>query len=132
MRRSKIVLSQKMWTSCFVMRKKQMKDYIRCECESCSYRHSNRWFLFLMCICRCKIFNVSIVRVQFVINVKTHSRVFLKFIKQMKIALIEAQRDRYKEISSEFLYNDDVQILNIVVVQQKDYCAHFFISNVVL
>jgi hypothetical protein len=50
----------------------------------------------------------------------------------MKIVLTEIQRDRYEKISSEFLNNDDIKILNIIVNQQKNHRAHFFISNVVL
>jgi hypothetical protein len=50
----------------------------------------------------------------------------------MKIALIEAQRDRYEEVSSKLLYNDDVEVLSVVVDQQKDYRAHFLISNIIL
>jgi hypothetical protein len=50
----------------------------------------------------------------------------------MKIALIEAQRDEYEEVLSELLYNDDVEILSVVVDQQKNHHAHFLISNVIL
>ncbi len=50
----------------------------------------------------------------------------------MKVALNEAQRDRYEEISSKFLNSDDIKVLNIVVNQQRNHRAHSFISNVVL
>jgi hypothetical protein len=80
----------------------------------------------------CKIFNVSVARVQLDINVKTHFRVLFTFVKQVKIAVTEAQRDRYEEISSKLLYNNDVEILNVVIDQQKNYRAHSFILNVIL
>jgi hypothetical protein len=35
----------------------------------------------------------------------------------MKVVLIKTQRDRYEEISSKFLNNDDIKILNVVVDQ---------------
>jgi hypothetical protein len=50
----------------------------------------------------------------------------------MKVALIKIQRDRYEKISLKLLNNDDVKILNVVVNQQKNHRAHFFVSNVVL
>ncbi len=41
-----------------------------------------------------KIFNVSTIRVQLVIDVEAHFRVSLKLVEQVKITLTEAQRGR--------------------------------------
>jgi hypothetical protein len=45
---------------------------------------------------------------------------------------MKIQRNRYEWISSKFLNNDDIKILNVDLDQQKNHRAHFLVSNVVL
>jgi hypothetical protein len=50
----------------------------------------------------------------------------------MKIILIIAQWNRCEEISSKFLYYNDIIILNIFVNEQRNHCAYFLIANIIL
>jgi hypothetical protein len=57
----------------------------------------------------------SILCIDFIIDVKTHFRVVVKSVQQMKVALIKTQRCRDEGISSRFLNCNNVVVLCIEI-----------------